>query len=271
MRLPERIVLLGHPVAHSMSPSFQNAAIRAAGLAARYEAVDVEPATFERTVDWVRRDRIAGNVTVPFKARMAAACDILSELAVRTSAVNTFWVDGADRLIGDNTDVAGFDALAVRLLGGRPRRITVGVLGAGGAAAAVLAAVECWSGCTARVYNRTPERARLLAERFGAVARAVDDVGMIAGSQLVVNATSIGLSDQALPLDPALIPADSKVLDLVYRHGGTPFVRALTARGVSALDGMEMLLEQGARAFERWFGLTPDRAVMRAALDSATL
>jgi shikimate dehydrogenase len=210
----------------------------------------------------LKRERVAGNVTVPFKERMRDACDVLTPLAERVGAVNTFWVDEHGALVGDNTDVGGFAFTVRSLVGCEPRDLTVGVLGAGGAAAAVLAAVESWPGCVAHVYNRTPERARLLCERFGSVAQPVDDAGVIAGAQLVVNATSVGLRDDRLPLDPALLAPDRAVVDLVYRPGETAFVRAARARGLRAVDGLPMLCEQGALAFERWFERPPDRDVM---------
>jgi shikimate dehydrogenase len=259
---PGRLVLLGHPLSHSLSPRFQNAALVAAGIPLRYEAVDVDPTAFEDVVATLKGQNAAGNVTIPFKERMHDACDVLSPLAQRVGAVNVFWIDEDGRLVGDNSDVGGFDAAVATLLGACPRDITVGLLGAGGAAAAVLAAVETWPGCTAHVYNRTPERARLLCERFGAVAQPVDDVGVIAGAQLVVNATSIGIRDDAYPLSPSLIAPGAAVIDLVYRPGETAWIRALRARGHRACDGLPMLIEQGALAFERWFGVAPDREVM---------
>lgn len=259
---PGRLVLLGHPLSHSLSPRFQNAALVAAGIPLRYEAVDVEPTAFEDVVATLKGQNAAGNVTIPFKERMHDACGVLSPLAQRVGAVNVFWIDEDGRLVGDNSDVGGFDAAVATLLGACPRDITVGLLGAGGAAAAVLAAVETWPGCTAHVYNRTPERARLLCERFGAVAQPVDDVGVIAGAQLVVNATSIGIRDDAYPLSPSLIAPGAAVIDLVYRPGETAWIRALRARGHRACDGLPMLIEQGALAFERWFGVAPDREVM---------
>ena len=168
-------------------------------------------------------------------------------------------------MVGDNSDVGGFDAAVTHLLGAAPRDMTVGVLGAGGAAAAVLAAVETWRGCVAHVYNRTPERARLLCERFGTVAHPVDDVGVIGGSQLVVNATSIGLKDHAFPIELSLVSNESVVIDLVYRPDRTRFVQALQSRGTRAADGLGMLVEQAALAFEKWFGVVPDRALMMQA------
>lgn len=259
---PSGLVLLGHPVAHSLSPRFQNAALDTAGRAIRYVAIDVDPARFEHVVAELKREQVAGNVTVPFKERMHDVCDILTPLAQRVGAVNTFWVDAQGSLVGDNTDVGGFDYAVRSLLGEPPRDLTVGILGAGGAAAGVLAAVESWPGCTAHIYNRTPERARLLAERFGSVAQPVDDIGVIAGAQVVVNATSVGLNDDALPIDTTMLAPTALVVDLVYRRGETRFVHAARARGLRAVDGLPMLVEQGALSFELWFGQPPDRTVM---------
>jgi shikimate dehydrogenase len=267
-RRPGRLVLLGHPLGHSLSPRFQNAALEAAGIPLRYEALDVEPSEFERVVDALWKARAAGNVTIPFKERMHDVCDVLTPLARRVGAANVFWTDDRDRLVADNSDVGGFDAAVVGLLGATPRDMTVGVLGAGGAASAVLAAVEMWPGCSAHVFNRTPERARLLCERFRTVAQPVDDIGVIGGAQLVVNATSIGIRDDDYPLDPALIAPGAAVLDLVYRPGESAWTRAVRARGHRACDGLPMLIEQGALAFERWFGTPPDRSVMWASLST---
>ena len=264
LRGPVRLLLLGHPVSHSLSPRIQNAALEAAGIGGKYEAVDIAPDAFDATLHSLRTPRVGGNVTVPFKERMFAACDALSPMARRVGAVNTWWVESDGRLIGDNTDVPGFDAAVRELLGGNeaPSNVSVGVIGAGGAAAAVLAAAEQWPGSVVHVFNRTPERARVLCERFGPNVQPVDDVGVVAGADLVVNATSVGLSGDAVPIDVALLAPSAAVLDLVYRRGGTPFVRELRSRGRRAMDGLTMLVEQAAFAFETWFGMKPDRSAM---------
>ena len=260
----KRLLLLGHPVSHSLSPRIQNAALAAAGIQGRYEALDIEPDAFEETLAGLRQPHIGGNVTVPFKERMRDACDELSPLAQRVGAVNTWWVDADGRLYGDNTDVPGFEAAVRELLRVEqaPRDLSIGVLGAGGAAAAVLAAAASWPGSVVHVYNRTPERARSLSERFGSSVQPVDDVGVVAGADLVVNATSVGLGSDEFPIDIALLAPSAAVLDLVYRRGGTAFVRELRSRGRRAMDGLTMLVEQAAFAFERWFGVTPDRSAM---------
>jgi shikimate dehydrogenase len=259
-------VLLGHPVAHSLSPAIQTAALRAAGIDAPYEALDVDPAILPGVIEELRATRTGGNVTAPFKERVFDACDRLSDLATRVGAVNTFWFDATGRMFGDNTDVGGFDA-AVRALMGDPRAdLSVGLIGAGGAAAGVLAAIERWPSPTVHVFNRTPERARVLCERFGSVAQPVDDIGVIAGAQLVINATTIGLGNDAMPIDAAMLRPDAAVYDLVYRPGETALVRAARARGLAAADGIGMLIEQAALAFERWTGQPADRSVMWSAL-----
>ena len=108
----------------------------------------------------------------------------------------------------------------------------------------------------------------MLCERFGAAAQPVDDAGVVGGADLIVNATAVGLRDDAMPIDLSLVRRDAVVIDLVYRPGETRFVRALRDRGTRAVDGITMLVEQAALAFERWFGLTPDRARMWEALRS---
>ncbi len=259
---PSQLVLLGHPVDRSLSPTFQNAALRRAGFPQHYRALDVPPAAFADTFRALAAAGAAGNVTVPHKRAAAALCEVLTPVAERAGAVNTFWVaDG--RIVGDNTDVGGFDAAVRTLLGRAPANQRVALLGAGGAASAVLSAVERWPNSYVAVWNRTPERASELASRFAPAPHAVRTADVaVREATLVVNATSVGLADDALPIDVDLLPRRAAAMDLVYRRGGTPWVRALAARRRTAVDGLPMLIEQGALAFERWFGVAPDREAM---------
>jgi shikimate dehydrogenase len=265
-RLPGRLVLLGHPVSHSLSPRFQNAALHAAGISLRYEALDVAPEALAATLAELSHQRASGNVTIPHKEAVAALCVRRSPLAERCGAVNTFWhEDGA--LVGDHTDVGGVDAIAHALLGQRRDAARVALLGAGGSAAAVVAAVERWGSASVRVYSRTMDRARALASRFGAMVEVVSDVdAALDGAALVVNATPIGLHDDDLPVAVERIPDGAAVFDLVYRAGETAWVRAARNAGHRAADGEGMLVEQGALSFERWFGIEPDRNAMWSAL-----
>jgi shikimate dehydrogenase len=265
---PERLALLGHPLGHSLSPAMQNAALRAAGIPLVYEALDVPRRALESTIESLRRTRAAGNVTIPYKEDVFAACDRLSETAQAVGAVNTFWtaVDGA--LVGDNTDADAFATAAEWLLRTPPADATVAVLGAGGGAAAVLHAMKRWRPREIRLYSRTMARAQALTTRFGSLPLRVAASAQesVRGAAIVVNATPVGLLDDAVPVPVSGIEAGAAVIDLVYRRGETAFVRAARARGLRAQDGLRMLVEQGARAFERWFSVEPDREVMWSAV-----
>ena len=266
-KIPGRLVLLGHPVAHSLSPIFQNAALRAAGISLLYEAVDVAPRDLRALLKKLKDLGVAGNVTIPHKVAVHASCDELTDVAERVGAVNTFWFE-SDRLHGDNTDVGGFDAAARALLGGETAGARVVVLGSGGAAAAVIAAMEQWADARVAIVARNLERASKLARRFRDVARVEKSVEQaVADATLVVNATPVGQREAEQPLDIGVIPKTAAVMDLVYRRGGgTPWVKAARKRGNPAADGLPMLLEQGALSFHRWFGIEPDREVMRQSL-----
>src|ERR1700693_6025024 len=169
-RRPGRLVLLGHPVSHSLSPVFQNAALRASNIPLVYEALDVTDRELRTVIRQLKASNAAGNVTIPQQIAVHDLCDHLTDLAAKVGAVNTFWFD-AKKLHGDNTDVGGFDAAARALLCGGAVGARVVVLGAGGAAAAVLAALEEWPDAKAAVVARHNERAARLVQRFPAVAR----------------------------------------------------------------------------------------------------
>lgn len=267
MTRPGRLVLLGHPVAHSLSPRFQNAALRAAGIPLLYELLDVAPPELEGVLALLKRQNAAGNVTIPHKEAMAARCDRLTPLAARCGAVNVFWHE-AGSLVGDNSDVVGADQVARALLRGGHAGARVALIGAGGAAAAMLAAVEGWEGASAMVHNRHMPRALQLARRFAPLVRASDTLaGALDGATLVVNATPLGLrDDDPFPVPVAQLPTGASVLDLVYHPGETHWVRAAREAGHWAADGRGMLVEQGAVAFARWFGVEPDRNAMWTAM-----
>jgi shikimate dehydrogenase len=265
LRLPSRLVLLGHPVAHSLSPRIQNAALRAASVPLEYALLDVAPDALQSKVRALRDEGAAGNVTIPHKQRMFALCDHRTNVAERAGAVNAFWCqDGT--LIGDNTDVAGFDFAARELFesvsvnGALPRRIAL--IGAGGAASAVATAVEDWDGAELVIWSRTSSQASALAQRFGHASAEPDLSAVVKGADLVVNATPLGMADDLLPVPIALLPRKCPILDLVCRTGETAWVRAARDAGHPASDGLPMLIEQAARSFRRWVGIEPNREVM---------
>lgn len=264
--LPGRVVLIGDPVSHSLSPVMQNAALRAARIPLTYEAVRVPHSDLAKLLKELREIGGAGNVTIPHKRAVLEFSDDMTDAAARARACNTFrFVNG--KLLADNTDVPAFDNVARRLLGDDITNAAVTVIGAGGAAAAVLTAIERWPSAKVSIVNRRNDHATQLAEMFSDFARAEPDMDRaLATTTLVVNATPVGQHDDLYPCDVAALAPNAAVFDLVYRRGETPWVNEARRRGHRATDGMPMLLEQGALAFETWFGVKPDREAMRQAL-----
>jgi shikimate dehydrogenase len=266
-------VLLGHPVAQSLSPVFQNAALRAAGLDVPYEALDVAEDALDGTLAALVETGAAGNVTIPYKERVAARCDVLTPLAHRLGAVNTWWVQDG-RLHGDNTDVGGFDDAVRALLGEIPRDTKVAVIGAGGSARAVVAAISDWPSCAVAIWSRTIDRAVALQSLGPVGATTAEEflADAVRGAGLVVNTTPIGMRDEQVPVNPGTLRRGAACLDLVYRRSEpTPFVAVARAQGRRADDGLQMLVAQGARSWQRWFGdVAPDREVMWRSVMTAT-
>jgi shikimate dehydrogenase len=267
-------VLLGDPVAHSLSPAFQNAAIRHLGLDAVYIALRCDADTVAPLMRALARAGGGGNVTVPHKAAAARGVDRPSEAVVRTGACNTFWAEDGT-VCGDNTDVGGFRHAATGLIG-TLRGASVLIVGAGGGAAAAVCALTDAGAAEVTLLNRTSERARRLAERFsgrGTVVRAAAATDDVAGAEfdLVVNASSAALAAEAPPFPLRSPRRAGAALDLVYSPDHTtPFVAGARAAGIPAEDGTAMLLAQGAAAFTLWFGVEAPLDVMREALQSTT-
>ena len=266
------IALLGNPVDHSLSPVMQNAAFRAAGVDGMYLALRCDDDALPGMLRGIACAGGAGNVTVPHKTAAAALLDRSTAAVERTGACNTFWLEDG-RVCGDNTDVAGFDA-AVRELVGSPADARVLLLGAGGAARAVLAALLDARAGRIWIRNRSPERAQALKTALdpggGTVALLRDGVPD-ERVDLVVNATRLGLqAGDPLPLDLDTLPGVGAVMDLVYAPASTPLAAAARERGLRAADGTAMLLAQGAASFRRWWGCEAPVDVMREALARAS-
>jgi len=261
---PDRYALVGHPVEHSRSPLIHTVFARQTGQRLTYELIDAEPPAFETAV---RGFGAAGgkgmNVTVPHKEAAFALCRQSSEAATAAGAVNTISItDGA--LTGHNTDGIGF----IRDLTVNLRQSLAGarvvVLGAGGAARAVIDALARDGACDIAVVNRSADRAAAAAALGGDAGRvgSVDDV---LAATLLVNATSVGMGTDELPLDAALLHDRLVVADLVYHPLETALLRAARTRGATAVDGLGMLVHQAARSFRLWTGVDPPTDVMRAA------
>jgi shikimate dehydrogenase len=247
--------VLGFPVGHSRSPAMMNAAFGELGLDWRYLKLPVPPERFQQTLTALSGSGYLGaNVTIPHKLAAHDLADELSDAARAIGAVNTLTFKDGGRIAGDNTDAGGLlDAI------GEPLPATALVLGAGGAArAAVWALAQAGSEVT--VWSRTSERAAELAAELG-----VGHSERPGPSELLVNATSVGLrpgdSLDGLPLVDARV-----VVDLVYGTGPTPVGRWAEERGARVVDGLEVLVRQGARSLAVWTGKEPPVDTMRRAV-----
>jgi len=277
-----RIALLGHPVGHSRSPAMQNAAFRAAGLDWRYEAIDVAPAEFAEVLTALPGRGFAGaNVTIPHKLRALEAADEATEVARVVGAANTLSFGGG-RVRADNTDVEGFLAALRERAPEAPAGMRALVLGAGGAARAVVYALLEASAARVDVWNRHPERAAGLvadlAPAAGSSVLASNEKPFLTASDLLVNATSLGMRDahagpgsregdeffKAVPLSADELDDRLTVVDLVYRQDRTPLLRVAQERGLRCVDGFDVLVHQGAASFRIWTGMEAPLGAMRS-------
>ena len=260
----KRLAVLGHPVAHSRSPAMQNAALAELGLAGEwgYEAIDLAPDEFEPRVRAMEAEGFVGaNVTVPYKGAALSLADTLSETAREIGAANTLsFTDG--EIHADNTDAQGLlDALPESIAGKRAL-----VLGAGGAARAAVWALAR-EGAEVGVWNRTAERAEAICAELG--GNAVPDPDQ-SRYDVIVNTTSVGLDvvDNpfvALPLEaPAFAPGQI-IVDMVYSARPSALLGEAKMRGAVTVDGIDVLVHQGALSLRIWTGCEPPLDTMRVA------
>jgi len=275
--MTKRVVLIGHPVAHSLSGAMQQAAFDSAGIDARYELWDRAPIALADAINEVRGDDFLGaNVTIPHKERVVPMIDKLTEDAQATGAVNTLTREGR-RLVGHNTDVPGFEAALDKLVGRQKMPRAAVVLGAGGGARAVVHGLIRAGFQRIIVFNRHLHRAEGMVKFFARSAAHMDLKAMpwhesiieseLAKAKVLINATSIGLASDVSPIPAEVITADLLVLDLIYNR--TRLLRDAEAAGALANDGETMLLHQGAAAFALWTGQAAPLEVMGQALAEA--
>ena len=267
--------VIGDPVRHSLSPALHNAAFAELGLDWTYLAFEVPAGQGAGAVAAMRTLGIDGlSVTMPHKDAVAAAVDALSPAAALLGAVNCVRRDG-DRLIGENTDGAGFLRSLRTQAGVDPAGLRVVVLGAGGAARAVIVALAA-EGALVTVVNRSPDAAAraaaLGAEAGGAAAEAAGGAAVggpeaVRNADVVVNATPLGMTEgDPLPIDPALLSDGQIVVDLIYRPERTPLLDAAAQAGATPLNGVGMLLYQAAEQFTLWTGHDAPVDAMAAAV-----
>jgi shikimate dehydrogenase len=253
----------------------QNAAFAAAGLPHLYLRYRVPPAALADALRSARALRMGGvNLTVPLKETVLPLLDGLTPEAKLIGAVNVLTFTPGGRVLGDNTDGRGFLRAVARLV--RVRGAHAVVIGAGGSARAVASALA-GAGCgRITIANRTRARGERLAARIGGRTTAEPLVALRRGdllgdADLVVNATSLGLTNARLPIRHSAAPRRCLFVDLVYGTRPTPFLVEAARAGRRTLDGGHMLLHQGALAFERWTGERAPRAAMARALCDAGL
>ena len=274
----QNLGVIGWPIAHSLSPAMQNAAIREAGLDFSYIAMPVEPGRLRQAVEGLRSLGFRGfNVTIPHKTAVMELLDEVSPDARRIGAVNTVVNDGG-KLVGYNTDVDGFlDGLSEAGVAVSGRHVSV--LGAGGAARAVLCGLLREGAASVAVGVRNEEKARRMLSDIVEPGRVTivswaSDVWREAlrEASLLINTTPLGMTphtEEMPPVDWSCVDPSAVVYDIIYTPYRTAFLRGAEARGHKVLNGVPMLVGQGAVALARWTGIRPDKKAMEQALLTA--
>jgi shikimate dehydrogenase len=275
--MTHRIVLIGHPVAHSFSGAMQQAALDKLGIDARYELWDRRIPELADAIEELRGDDFLGaNITIPHKEHCVPLMDRLTENAQATGAVNVVSREGR-KLVGHNTDVPGFKAALDKLVGRQKMPRQAVVLGAGGAARAVVYALITEGFQRIVVFNRHLHRAEGMVRHFGRTAAHMDLRAMpwhesvleaeLVKARILVNATSVGLKPGETPIPAELLPPDLLVMDLIYNPSQSQLLKDAAAARLTVMNGEMMLLEQGAHSFELWTGQPAPREVMQAELE----
>jgi shikimate dehydrogenase len=268
-----RVALIGHPLRRRHSEMMHNAAFAHFGIDAVYELRDIEPNEVGGFVLETRgEDWLGFQITAPYKQVVMGHLDEIESGASRIGAVNSVVRDRGGRLVGFNTDAPGFRRAIEIELDVEVPGLSAVVAGAGGAARAVVDALVDGGAELVSVGNRTPGRAESLAADFGPAVIAVD-LGpafstALAGADLAVNATTVGMHAPGAAFDVGALPQDAAVYDLVYEPAETPLLAAARARGLRTANGLGMLVAQAEIAFERWTGVRNAGTVMRAAIEA---
>jgi shikimate dehydrogenase len=258
-----RACVIGWPIEHSRSPLIHGYWLQHHGIAGAYDKQAVTPDDFPQFLRALPSKGYAGaNVTVPHKEAAFDLVDRADNAALSVGAVNTIWFEGG-RMIGANTDVHGFLAnLDSAAPGWDANPQNAAVLGAGGAARAVIKGLLDRGFAAIHLSNRTVARARELAERFGPHITCVEwdaRAEMLADCAVLVNTTTLGMSGAPpLDIDLSALPSTATVNDIVYAPLETDLLARARQRGLRAVDGLGMLLHQAAPGFERWFGILPE-------------
>jgi shikimate dehydrogenase len=250
--------VIGDPIAHSMSPFMHDTWFREHGIDAAYIPLHVKPETLDRSVDAMKLLGISGlNVTLPHKQKVIPYLDGLDETASTMNAVNTIVREGT-AYIGHNTDGDGFvRSLTDRKVGPDSKTL---LIGAGGAARGIVFAMKRAGFADITICNRTYQKARELATETGSDAKELSEVEeTLSEFEVIIQTTSLGLSkDDSLPISLKHLNPDSFVADIIYNPLKTPFLLQAEEKGCHIMNGVGMFVYQGAIAFEKWTGVTPN-------------
>ena len=278
--MPKRVVLIGHPVTHSLSEALLQAAFETTGIDATYEPRDTPTIELAAAIDTLRdEDYLGASVSYPHKERVVPMVGRLTDEAQHTGAVDTITREG-DLLVGHNTDVLGFRPALDALVGNQRMPRSAVVLGAGGGARAVVYALITTGFQSIVVFNRHLHRAERLVKHFGRSAAHMELKAKpwhesvieaeLARTEVLINASSVGRSPEETPIPEELLRPDILVMDLLYAPAETRLLREAAAAGATAtMNGDEMLLHQSAAAFHLWTGQEAPIATLRERLEVA--
>ena len=262
-----RAAVIGSPVTHSLSPLLHNAAFNSLGMDWEYLALESTESELDEVLAQMRSGNLGGlSVTMPLKTRVASLVDECTSTAEKLSAVNCV-VANEKGLIGHNTDGDGFLNGLIHEAQFDPKGKKVAVIGAGGAARAVIEALARSGAASIMVVNRTPAKAESAADLAGEVG-AVGTLEDISGADLVVNATSIGMKDSQvdIPCSVDLLHSSQLVVDLIYHPLETRWISLAKQKGIDSYNGVSMLLFQAAEAFTLWTGEEAPISIMQEAI-----
>jgi shikimate dehydrogenase len=280
LTMAQRVVLLGHPVSHSLSEALLKAAFAASGVDATYEPIDTPTVDFAEAVAALRGDEYLGAaIGVPHKERVVPMLDRLTDEAQKTGAVDTVTRDG-NQLVGHNTEVLGFKSALEALVGNQKMPKTAVVLGAGGAARSVVYSLIAAGFLNVIVFNRHLHRAERLTKHFARSSSHMDLKAKpwhesvieaeLAKTDILINASSVGREADESPLPAGLLPPDLLVLDLHCVPEETRLLKDAAAAGATrAMNGDVMLVNQSAAAFRVWTGQAAPVDVIRTQLETS--
>lgn len=271
-----KLAIIGYPLGHSLSPAMHNAALKELGIEGNYVALETPPENLAEQVEFLKNENFRGfNVTIPHKVEIIKYLDSIDNFAKVVGAVNTVVIDKNKKFHGYNTDVYGFTSAIPKEVRDALKDKKAAVLGSGGAARAIIAGLIELGIKEITIFARNQEKAEELKELFSEIKINCQNLSEnvdLAEFSIVVNTTPLGMSGKNEEISPlnedsiATLPEDALVYDIIYRPRKTKLLELAEKRSLKTLDGLEMLLLQGTKAFELWTEKIPPVETMREIL-----